>query len=246
MPRWLAITGIGCGGLVILLLIAGTLPGCGGPRQAENPSPVENTAPSSEAAESGQGDPAPAEVSEPDPQPITLSGTGQQATEAFELEGGLVIATSVHQGQGYFGPRLLDEAGQPVDLLANGVGPLEASTAFGAGAGTHVVDVQADGPWTITLEQPRPADAPEMRSFEGEGSSASELFSLPQGLARFHLSHAGRGFFGVKLLDSDGTFVTLLANDVGLFEGSTAEGVPEDGIYVLDVDADGPWTIEVE
>jgi hypothetical protein len=252
MRRLLKFTAIGCGGLLGLLILVGIVGAIIGPsEQAESPTPGEEVAPvpgvdeepvAEQADPAAQEDPEP----EPEPEPITLSGTGQQATEAFELEAGLVIATLSHQGQGHFGVTLLDETGQMADLFANAIGPFDGSTAYGAAGGTYLLDVQADGPWTVTIEQPRPADAPETRSFQGQGPTASEPFSLPRGLARFQLSHTGQHHFGVTLLDSDGNMVDLLANDIGSFEGSKAVGVPQDGAYVLDVQADGPWSIEVE
>jgi hypothetical protein len=39
--------------------------------------------------------------------------------------------------------------------------------------------------------------------------------------------------------------LALPANDIGRFEGSAAEAV-SGGIYVLEVDADGSWTIDIE
>ena len=37
-----------------------------------------------------------------------------------------------------------------------------------------------------------------------------------------------------------------LVNEIGPFDGSQAVTVPEDGIYLLQVEANGPWTIEIE
>ena len=40
--------------------------------------------------------------------------------------------------------------------------------------------------------------------------------------------------------------VELLANDIGSFNGSKAVGIASSGIYILDVTADGNWTITIE
>lgn len=179
------------------------------------------------------------------PDPISLSGSGQQATDQFELESGLAIFSMTHQGQGNFAVELLDEGGETVDLPANVIGSFDGSSAFGAVAGTYLLDVTADGPWSVTINQPRPSDAAETRSFQGQAPVATEPFSFAGGLARFEMSHSGEGNFAVTVLDADGNPVALPANDIGNFQGSAAESLP-DGIYVLDVEADGPWTIDIQ
>ncbi len=202
------------------------------------------TAPQDKVEEKEQEDPAPAPASAP--APIELSGVGQTATDPFELESGLAIAKVTYQGNGYFGVRLLDQNGEMVDLLANAVGSLEGSKATQARAGRHVLDIQADGPWTATIEQPRPSSAPETTSFSGTGQTATDFFELPRGLKTFRITHQGSEYFGVTLLDKDGKQVDLLANEVGAFDGSKATRIPKDDIYLLQVNADGPWTVQVQ
>ena len=57
------------------------------------------------------------------------------------------------------------------------------------------------------------------------------------------------GLQAAHLLAKDGARVgieSLLANDVGPFDGSKAVRVSKDDVYLLQVGADGPWTIQVE
>jgi hypothetical protein len=62
------------------------------------------------------------------------------------------------------------------------------------------------------------------------------------------MTHEGDGNFIVDLLDENGPSVAPmgLANEIGPFEGSRAVRVPDDGIYLFSVQANGPWTISVE
>lgn len=53
------------------------------------------------------------------------------------------------------------------------------------------------------------------------------------------------GNFIVELYDDEGHSIALLANEIGEYEGSTAERIPADGLYVLDIVADGDWTVDV-
>ncbi len=188
--------------------------------------------------------------SEPATGAIELSGAGQEATDPFDLEPGLAIFRMTHQGQNNFIVDLLDESGQsaaPMGLV-NQIGSFEGSYAQQVTAGQHVLDITADGSWNITVEQPRPDSAPETRSFEGTGKTATEFFQLTEGLHTITLTHQGDANFIVDILNRDGAAVDPmgLVNEIGAFEGSTTVTVPEDGIYLFQVEANGPWTINVE
>ena len=77
----------------------------------------------------------------------------------------------------------------------------------------------------------------------------TDFFELSQGLKTFSMTHQGSGHFSVHLLGKDGSRVgvdSLLANEVGSFDGSKAVRIPKEDIYLLQVEADGPWTIQVE
>lgn len=180
------------------------------------------------------------------PEPLTLTGTGQQASPALNLADGLAVFEFSHQGAGYFGVTLLDAQGEPAALIANDVGAVGGSKAAHVGAGEYLLDVTADGPWTVRVTQPAPAgDAPGLPvRFEGTGPTASPFFVAPGGLLRFEFSHQGDGYFGVTLLNAQGRPVDLVANELGVLTGSKATGA-EPGAYLLDVAADGPWWVSI-
>ena len=189
---------------------------------------------------------------EPSPasDPIVLTGSGQQATDLFELEAGLTIINMTHQGQANFIVDLLDEQGQNIGPLgiANVIGSFEGSTAVQTKAGQHLLDVEADGPWEITVEQPRPDEVPATRQFSGDSKQATELFQLSGGLKRINLTHQGDGNFIVDILNENGSLAEPmgLVNEIGPYDGSTSVTVPDDGAYLFSVEANGPWTINIE
>ena len=47
-------------------------------------------------------------------------------------------------------------------------------------------------------------------------------------------------------LDSQGNTVDLLVNEIGPFDGSTAVGIQQSENYLLNVTADGNWTVTIE
>jgi hypothetical protein len=96
-------------------------------------------------------------------------GTGQQASPVFALAEGLAVFELVHEGEGEFVVRLLDERGGVVELLARAAGPVQLSKAVQIPArGYYLYDVSATGDWRIGLRStvPAPARAPGESEFE--------------------------------------------------------------------------------
>lgn len=194
------------------------------------------------------GNPKPAEQKVQEPVAIELSGVGQQASKKFALESGLSIFHLTHTGTSNFAVKLLDSDGQAVDLLVNEIGKFDGSKAVGVvNKGEYILDISANGKWTVKIEQPRPttADA-KPRTFTGKGQQVSPFISLSKGLTTFSLKHSGASNFAVKLLDSNGQAEELLVNEIGKFDGSKALGISSSGLYLLDISADGDWTVSVE
>ncbi len=178
---------------------------------------------------------------------ISLSGEGQEASQKFNLAEGLSIFAMKHSGSSNFAVWLLDDIGERVDLLANVIGDFDGAKAIGISkSGDYILDINAGGPWTVDISQPRPQTARGMPvSFGGTGQQVSQLFTLSPGLTRFELEHDGERNFAVWLLDNNGKNVDLLVNEIGPFDGSKATGIKYDGIYCLDINADGNWRIDV-
>lgn len=179
---------------------------------------------------------------------ITFSGDGPEATESFVLEEGLAFFTLEHDGRDNFIVELLDNEGELVDLLANEIGGFTGETLVRIeAAGEHVLNVDADGAWVIAVDQEVPADAeaPPTR-FDGTGVSVSPVLDLDAGLVRFRLTHDGSENFIVELYAADGEPIDLLVNEIGEFTGAQAVEIEEAGSYLLNIDADGDWTVEVE
>ena len=265
---------IGCAGLFVLgilfvgcLAILGSGGGGGGESAGSNDPPTERKKNAADETKElptkkkhtkdkqpavdkqAAQDPEPKPESPAEPEPIKLSGTGSQATKFFELEEGLMVVDMAHQGSMNFIVTLLDEQGKEVAFaLGNAIGTVQISNAAHIPeAGRYILDVEADGRWQMTVRQPRPAEVPARTSFSGQGGAATELFSMNSGLKRINFSHQGEMNFIVTLLDSEGREVEFaLANDIGTVETSTTATIPQDGIYLFQVEADGPWTIDVE
>jgi len=90
--------------------------------------------------------------------------------------------------------------------------------------------------------------APDPIKFSGAGQTATDKFDLTAGLATIKLTHDGTGNFAVRLLDADGNATRdgYFVNVIGAFNGSKALQVPSDGKYILDIQANGNWTVTIQ
>jgi hypothetical protein len=190
--------------------------------------------------------------SSPSPAPQTFQGHGKSVSPKFSLQQGLSVFRVTHNGKANFAIWLMDDQGSRIDLLVNTIGSYDARKAEGiTKAGTYIMDVEADGNWTVTVEQPRPSDAPGLpQTFTGTGRTVSPFFSLPSGLITVDMSHNGKANFAIWLMDKDGQQEDLLVNTIGQFQGSKALGVgqllgPSTGVHLLDIEADGAWTVSI-
>ena len=151
-----------------------------------------------------------------------------------------------HDGDSNFIIWLLDETGDPIELLVNEIGGFDGSTAVGIQeAGNYLLDVNADGQWNVTIELPRNVQGQSPpQQIEGHGHAVSPFLALQDGLVRFEMTHDGDSNFIIWLLDDSGSRVDLLVNEIGQFDGSTALGI-DPGSYILDITADGNWKIGI-
>ncbi len=85
--------------------------------------------------------------------PITLTGTGQQATKTVTLPTGGYRVTMTHDGQDNFIVHLVDSGGNTIgSSLANEIGPQNISQVINVAGGDYLFNVEADGNWTIKID----------------------------------------------------------------------------------------------
>ena len=182
-------------------------------------------------------------VAFPSPEPTSLSGTGQQISTQFALDEGLAVFKMTHTGSSNFVVSLVNLDGQPDRLLVNTIGQFNGSKALPVQAGNYVLDITADGGWTVNIEHPVPSAALISFPLTGQGEQATGFFVLGQGPITFNLTHAGSQNFMVTLLDQNGQPVDILANEVGPFAGNKTVEIQTPGAYLLDISANGDWSI---
>ncbi|MWV40462.1 hypothetical protein [Natrialba sp. INN-245] len=84
----------------------------------------------------------------------------------------------------------------------------------------------------------------ESHRFDGTGATVTDEFDLETGVTIAEATHDGESNFVVELIPTDDSRSQLLVNTIGAYDG--AAGVLTDtGRYLVDIDADGAWALEV-
>jgi hypothetical protein len=166
-----------------------------------------------------------------------------------------------HDGNSRFAVKLLGENGGNGKLLLSKYGNFEGTAALaiddgnaiGMEPGNYVMEVSADGNWTIEIRQPEPLSGKELpASFTGKSYGVSDFFILKQGIATFSFTYDGTSSFAVHLFSSDSRESEELVNEFGPYEGKKAIGINKEngpaarpGIFMLYVEAEGSWTVSI-
>lgn len=252
--------------LLVLLSGCGTLPdpatGDGGTAPAPETAAeeadadddaIETTAPDAAAAEAEPAEtttaaPEPAPTTDPEPElepvsaePQSFSGSGSEVVILEPLGEEVFFATVTHSGSSNIALWSVDENGQDIDLLVNDIGDYAGQVAFNFREDPAAIRVEADGAWTIDLahlsEAPRwDGKAP----YEATGDSLVIVDGVAEGLTPVNLTHDGESNFAIWAWGE--SYPDLIVNDIGFYEGTTL--LPDDSL-VLQVNADGKWTIRL-
>lgn len=83
------------------------------------------------------------------------------------------------------------------------------------------------------------------QTLSGTGTKTQKV-TLSKGAVIFNYTYKGQHNFIVTLKDSDAKVVALVANEIGSISGSKSVNIRESGTYLLDVEAEGKWTLDIE
>lgn len=86
----------------------------------------------------------------------------------------------------------------------------------------------------------------KQQNFSGVGKKITDEFYLQKGIAKIQMDYIGQSNFIVRLMDKDGNLIELLANEIGSWDGATAIRIDRSGYYLMDVTADGRWTVVIQ
>jgi hypothetical protein len=196
-----------------------------------------------------------------EPEPVQFSGKGDGLSPDFTLQQGVATFTISYEGESDLAIKLVDETGEDAGLLVNTPGPFQGTTSIevnqenptGIKPGKYIVEVTAEGVWTIVIRQPV-ANSLNMLpvTVSGKGYGVSYFFILPEELTSVVMTHDGVSNFTVQLFSADGRVSNVLLKTTGAYNGNKSLVVQSDnatglvpGVYMLSIEADGNWTVSV-
>lgn len=109
-------------------------------------------------------------------------------------------------------------------------------------AATNSVIITTAGQPAPAPTQPTPA---QPQKFTGQGNDYTEKFQLKSGLTYVNYKYTGESNFIAWLVDNNGNEKELIANEIGSCDGKKAFSV-EQGTYLINVESEGSWTIEIK
>lgn len=231
--------------------IASSIAGCSGSdddgKAAADEGDVENSDGSEGTEETGSG----TENDERDGieagESYSFEGSGADVSDEFELTGGMATIEFTHSGESNFIATMVAIEGEDWDdeLLVNVIGSIEGRSVLAVSGGAYQLDVDADGDWSIDLEQPAvsegDAESPPTE-YSGEGPDYFGPVAL-DGVHEVTASHDGERNFILQAHGIDGDW-DLVVNEIGEFEGSST--LRSNELVYFDVEADGSWSVSVE
>ena len=90
------------------------------------------------------------------------------------------------------------------------------------------------------------ADPAKAQRFSGNGQKVTSLFRLNAGRVVFRMTHNVSSNFSIWLEDDTADLVELLVNEIGTFDGSRSVHIEYTGWFMLDISANGAWTVTIE
>ncbi|AFO56218.1 cell surface glycoprotein [Natrinema sp. J7-2] len=181
-----------------------------------------------------------------DPEAERYEGSGRKSVTDLSLDSGLTTLAFDHDGTSDFVVLL---GGDDEAVLVNETGAVDGATAIATSAGDYVLDVAADGDWTLHVGQPRAPDA-AIHTPPAEASDTGPAVVGPVAIedtATVSGEHAGESNFIVMAYteaDSGQFAGEEVFNEIGTVESETTVDHP--GTVWIDVQADGDWSLEVE
>ncbi|AWE42662.1 MULTISPECIES: hypothetical protein [unclassified Actinobaculum] len=199
-------------------------------------------------SEEATGEPeAPAESEAPSYESMHFEGTGADVITVDGLDNSILwVAQATHSGYSNFAVWPVDASGQDIDLLVNEIGSYSGSRLLNAEGDPAAIRIEADGTWSIDVIPYTDAPAWDMaQPYTGHGDTVVRITGDTDSLTTVHLTHAGQSNFIVIAYDDGDWFfpLNLMVNEIGSYDGRT---VLPNGTTVLDIMADGDWSITAE
>jgi hypothetical protein len=154
------------------------------------------------------------------------------------------IAKVTYGGSSNFAIAALAADGSTNDLLVNEIGKYTGTVLFDEDVGVHSVafEITASGKWTIRIlpvTSSRPWNTTE--KLTGKGDDVVLAVPPTGAFTTATIKHSGESNFAVIAYGAEGS--DLVVNEIGNYSGQV---VLPDGTLLLEVTADGAWTVALD
>ncbi len=159
----------------------------------------------------------------------------------FKLPSRVSALTFGHDSASNLIVHAIGSAGEE-EYLVNKIGDYQGSRPLFSEEDTEwILEVDADGFWTINVMSAQLAPAP-ITALQGSGAIGSDLFE-PEAEEQvvYEFTHDGESNFIVHLICAGGE--EFVQNEIGKVDGAAVVNFTA-GPCMWDVDADGDWTIK--
>lgn len=173
--------------------------------------------------------------------PLAFKGRGDKLVKFKIPEDAAAVAVLTHAGSSNFVVTSVDGSGGMNDLLVNEIGRYKGTRLFDADQHSAALKIEADGAWTLAIKPITQARAWNLSaSASGTGDDVLRITGSVDGLAASTIRHSGQSNFVVTAYSASGR--DLLVNEIGKYSGEVQ--IPS-GLVLLEVEADGKWSISV-
>jgi hypothetical protein len=173
--------------------------------------------------------------------PFTIEGNGNNVI-SLRVPGDVPAILDIsYSGPSNFIVWSLDGSHQLIDLLVNEIGTYDGRRMVHGGwfftnDVVRFLDITASGPWTITVS-PISAASVLKTSMSGSGDNIVRYAGTAATLTS---THNGSSNFIIVGYESDGEYNGLIVNEIGSYSGTD---LIDPGTTILDIQADGNWTL---
>jgi hypothetical protein len=170
----------------------------------------------------------------PPAKPIVYSGTGDMVIDNIKLTSEFYVAHITHTGSSNF--IIKDYMGKLYSLLVNKIGNYDGKVLMET-SGTHALNIQADGSWTIEI---LPQISSSAVSFSGKGDFVTPFFKMPENRT-WSFTHDGSSNFYIWAYAYDDA--DLVVNVIGKYNGTQIVDIASGKNVFFEIHADGNWTL---